>query len=144
MNNLKSIALFLLQEVAGGISLGLIIGFIGYLAMKTINDHNLEILISVALVIGSYSIARNLHISAPLTIVVVGLLIGNHGRYLAMSTQTRKNIDTFWELIDELLNAILFLLIGFELVLLPFSSIPLGSVLIVIIFIFKYNFCIIF
>ena len=131
MINLKSIALFLLQEVAGGILLGLIIGSIGYFAMKTIDDHGLEILISVALVIGSYSLARNLHLSAPLTIVVVGLLIGNHGRHLAMSEQTRKNVDTFWELIDELLNAILFLLIGFELVLLPFNQISLGSVLIV-------------
>ena len=131
MINLKSISLFLLQEVAGGIFLGLIIGYIGYLAMKTINDHGLEILISVALVIGSYSLARNLHLSAPLTIVVVGLLIGNHGRHLAMSEQARKNVDSFWELVDELLNAILFLLIGFELVLLPFNSIPFGSVLIV-------------
>jgi len=76
---------------------------------------------TLALVMGGYTLAMYLHISDPIAIVVAGLLIGNRGRILAMSDKTRDNLDTFWELIDEILNVILFVLIGLEILILSFS-----------------------
>ena len=113
------IALFLLREAGGGLAFGLAAGALGYLVLRTLNDHRLEILITLALAAGGYALAATLHVSAPLAMVVIGLLIGNHGRRLAMSAATREHLDTFWELVDEILNAVLFLLIGLELLLLP-------------------------
>ena len=113
------VALFLLREAGGGLAFGLAAGGLGYLVLRTLDDHRLEILITLALAAGGYALAAALHLSAPLAMVVIGLLIGNHGRHLAMSASTREHLDTFWELVDEILNAVLFLLIGLELLLLP-------------------------
>ena len=113
------VALFLLREAGGGLAFGLAAGGLGYLVLRTLDDHRLEILITLALATGGYALAAALHLSAPLAMVVIGLLIGNHGRHLAMSASTREHLDTFWELVDEILNAVLFLLIGLELLLLP-------------------------
>jgi CPA1 family monovalent cation:H+ antiporter len=82
-----------------------------------------EIIISLALVMGGYAFAEAWHLSAPIAIVVAGLLIGNHGRQFAMSEKTREHLDTFWELIDEILNAVLFVLLGLEvLLIIPLST----------------------
>ena len=113
------VALFLLREAGGGLGFGLAAGGLGYLVLRTVDDHRLEILITLALAAGGYALAAALHLSAPLAMVVIGLLIGNQGRHLAMSATTREHLDTFWELVDEILNAVLFLLIGLELLLLP-------------------------
>lgn len=113
------VALFLLREAGGGLAFGLAAGALGYLLLRTLDDHRLEILITLALAAGGYALAAALHVSAPLAMVVIGLFIGNHGRRLAMSDTTREHLDTFWELVDEILNAVLFLLIGLELLLLP-------------------------
>lgn len=113
------IALFLLREAGGGLAFGLAAGALGYLLLRTLDDHRLEILITLALAAGGYALASALHVSAPLAMVIIGLFIGNHGRRLAMSDTTREHLDTFWELVDEILNAVLFLLIGLELLLLP-------------------------
>jgi CPA1 family monovalent cation:H+ antiporter len=78
-----------------------------------------EVLLTLALVMGGYALAELLHVSAPIMIVVAGLLIGNHGRAFAMSDETREHLDTFWELVDEILNAVLFLLIGLEVLVMP-------------------------
>lgn len=103
-------------DAAGGIIFGLGLGFLGYYMLKSIENYQMEVLITLALVTGGYSLATHLHVSGPLAMVVAGLMIGNHGRAFAMSQSTREHLDTFWELVDEVLNAILFTLIGFELI----------------------------
>lgn len=105
-----------LTEAVGGAIFGLIIGCIGYWAMKGIDEHNLEVLITLAIVMGGYAAAQALHISGPVAMAVAGLLIGNHGMAFAMSDTTREHVTRFWSLIDEILNSVLFLLIGLEVV----------------------------
>jgi CPA1 family monovalent cation:H+ antiporter len=89
--------------------------------LKTVDNYQVEVLITLALVTGGFALADALHISGPIAIVVAGLLIGNHGRLLAMSDRTREHLDTFWELVDEVLNAVLFVLIGLEVLVLTFN-----------------------
>lgn len=108
-------------EVGGGVLLGLVLGYIGYHMLKSIDQYQIEVLISLALVTGGYSLATALHTSGPLAMVVAGLMIGNHGRSFAMSDTTRDHLDKFWELADEILNAMLFVLIGLELLVLEFN-----------------------
>lgn len=104
------------QEAIGGVAFGLAVGYLGYLLLRSIDQYSVEILITLAMVLGGYAAAEVLHVSAPIAAVAAGLLIGNQGRALAMSETTRDHLDTFWELIDEILNAVLFLLIGMEVV----------------------------
>lgn len=115
------IAVMFVREVLGGVTLGLAAGWVAYLLIRRVDDYQVEILLTLALVVGSYALARRLHVSGPIAVVVGGLLIGNHGRSFAMSDRTRENIDKFWELVDELLNAVLFVLIGLEVVLVSFD-----------------------
>jgi monovalent cation:H+ antiporter, CPA1 family len=109
------------EEAVGGALFGLVTGFIAYRMLKSVDSYDVEILITLALVAGGYALADTLHLSGPIAIVVAGLLIGNHGRLFAMSETTRKNLDTFWELVDEVLNSVLFVLIGLEVLILPFT-----------------------
>ncbi|MGI9493695.1 MAG: cation:proton antiporter [Geminicoccaceae bacterium] len=102
-------------EAFGGALLGLVIGWVGYTAMKTIDEHNLEVLISLAVVMGGYALALRLHVAGPIAMAVAGLLIGNYGTRYAMSDRTRRHLTSFWSLIDEVLNSVLFLLIGMEI-----------------------------
>ena len=108
-------ALFL-QEAGGGVLLGLAAGWIGYRAMRSIDEYNVEVMISLAVVMGGYALAAQLHISGPVAMAVAGLLIGNKGVADAMSDITRDYLLKFWALIDDILNAVLFLLIGLEVV----------------------------
>ena len=103
-----------LQEAVGGMAFGLIIGYLAFRMLKSVDNYQVEVLITLALVMGGYALAGALHTSGPLAMVVAGLLIGNSGRAFAMSETTRRNLDTFWELLDEILNAALFVLIGLE------------------------------
>ena len=103
-------------EALGGAALGLAIGWIGFRAMKAIDEHNLEVLITLAIVMGGYALALRIHVAGPIAMAVAGLLIGNHGMRLAMSERTRTHLTNFWSLIDEVLNSVLFLLIGMEIV----------------------------
>ncbi len=105
----------------GGIAFGLATGALAYWMLKGVDNYQVEILITLALVTGGYALADALHISGPLSIVVAGLLIDNHGRLLAMPEKTRHNLDTFWELVDQILNAVLFVLIGLEVLVLAFT-----------------------
>jgi CPA1 family monovalent cation:H+ antiporter len=108
-----------LREVLGGAALGLLLGLVAYLMLKRIDNYQVEILISLALVMGGYTWAERLHLSAAIAAVTAGLLVGNQGRAFAMSERTRQHLDTFWELIDEILNALLFVLLGLEVLVLP-------------------------
>jgi len=110
------------QEALGGTLFGLVLGYVAFLMLKSIDQYQVEVLITLALVMGGYALAAALHLSGPIAMVVAGVFIGNHGRRLAMSDQTRHNLDLFWELIDEILNAVLFLLIGLEVLLLDLSG----------------------
>ncbi|NOY69043.1 MAG: sodium:proton antiporter [Deltaproteobacteria bacterium] len=110
------------REAGGGIVFGLCAGYAAFLMIRRIDDYQTEILLTLALVMGGYALASALHISGPIAIVVAGLLIGNHGRLLGMSEKTRLHLDNFWELIDEILNAALFVLIGLELLFIPVIS----------------------
>lgn len=112
------VALLFGQEAGGGLLVGFITGYLGFTLMRSINNYKVEVLLTLAVVMGAYFIAHRLHISGPLAVVVAGLLIGNHGKKLAMSEETADYVDKFWELLDETLNAILFVLIGLELVVL--------------------------
>ena len=109
------------KEAGGGALLGFIFGLCAYLMLKRIDNYQVEALITLALVMGSYALADRIHISGPIAMVVAGLLIGNHGRSFAMSDHTRQRLDDFWELIDEILNALLFMLIGLEVLIIPFT-----------------------
>ncbi len=111
------------QEVLGGIVLGLAFGFITYRMMKTIDNYEIEVLITLACVMGGYSLSQVLHVSAPLAMVVAGLFVGNEAvRGSAMSKQTEQYVDKFWELVDVLLNVVLFVLIGLEVLILPLTN----------------------
>lgn len=110
--------LFLLQA-GGGVLLGLAIGFIAWRAMRTIDDYQLEVMISLAVVMGGYAVARWLEVSGPVAMAVAGLIIGNHVMANAMSDKSRDYLLKFWVLIDDILNAVLFLLIGLEAVTIP-------------------------
>ena len=112
----------LVRQVAGGVALGFAEGLFVYNLMKRVDNYQVEVLLTLALAMGGYTLAEALHVSAPIAIVVAGLFIGNRGRAFAMSKRTEAHLDTFWELIDEMLNAVLFLLIGMQVVVMPISG----------------------
>jgi monovalent cation:H+ antiporter, CPA1 family len=117
----SSVVIYFLEEALGGVIFGFIVGGITYAMLKRVDNYQVEILLTLALVTGGYALAETLHFSAPIAVVVAGLMIGNHGRLLAMSEITREHLDTFWELIDEILNAVLFVLIGLEILVITFD-----------------------
>lgn len=111
-------------EAGGGAVLGFVTGWLAYRAMAMIDEHAIEILISLGIVAGTYALAQRLHLSGPIAVVVAGLLIGNKGAEFAMSERTRTYLFGFWEMIDEILNSVLFLLIGLEILILSSSMNP--------------------
>lgn len=127
------IATDFMQEAGGGLLYGAILGFVGFLFLRAVDNYQVEVLITLAVVMGGYSLAHALHVSGPLAMVVAGIITGNQGKELGMSAVTRDYLDKFWELIDEILNAILFLLIGFEMLVLDIDNSMLGIGLVVIV-----------
>lgn len=109
-----TLALFAARQVLGGLALGLGLGYVAYRALKSIDEPPLELLITLAVVMFMYTVSFPLHVSGPIAVVVAGLLIGNPGRRVAMTARTRDHVDAFWSMIDEILNAVLFLLLGLE------------------------------
>lgn len=114
-------AMLFVHEAIGGVLFGGLIGYAVYRMIKSVEQYQVEVMLTLALVIGGSALAYELHVSAPIAMVVAGLIIGNLGRKLAMNDMTRRYMDGFWELLDDMLNAALFALIGMELLLLPFS-----------------------
>ncbi len=129
------------QEVLGGILFGAVIGYITFRLLKSIDDYEIEVMITLACVMGGYVLAHYLHLSAPLAIVVAGLIVGNDTvRDSAMSNRTEEFVDKFWELVDILLNALLFVLIGLELLVINFETgyITAGVISIVLVLLARY------
>ena len=127
-----SIAMLFGQEVIGGVIFGFVIGYTAFRMLASIDNYQVEILLTLALVLGGYALASAWHLSGPIAIVVAGLLIGNKGRKHAMSDKTRDHLDNFWELVDEILNAMLFVLIGLEVLVLTYDQQYLWAGLIMI------------
>jgi CPA1 family monovalent cation:H+ antiporter len=134
------VTLLFLREAGGGIALGFLLGYIGFIALKTIDNYKIEVLITLAIVMGGYLLAGKLHLSGPLAMVIAGIVTGNKIRGQVMSETTRDYLDKFWELIDELMNAILFLLIGFVMLIIPFdfTLLLLGCIAIIITLVARY------
>ena len=130
--DLGHVALLFVQETVGGALFGLVVGLLVFLMLRSVDDYKVEILLSLALVAGGYALADAWHLSGPIAMVVAGLMIGNHGRSFAMSATTNERLDQFWELIDEILNAVLFVLIGLEVLALTFTARNLVAGLLVI------------
>ena len=119
--DISHLGLLFLEEAVGGAAFGLVVGVVAYLLFRSIDNYHVEVLLSLAVAAGGYVAANALHLSGPIAMVVIGLLIGNRGRLLAMSEITVARLDDFWELVDETLNAVLFLLIGLEILVLTFT-----------------------
>jgi len=119
--SLGGVSMLLLEEGGGGVVLGLVLGLLGVFTLRSLDDYSVEVLITLALVMGGYALSFAIHVSGPLAMVVAGLIIGNHGRRWAMSDHTREHVDTFWKLLDEILNAVLFVLIGVEVLLVSWN-----------------------
>ena len=118
----EEVGFLFFEEVFGGIALGLIMGWLGFQLMRAIDHYETEVMITLALVMGIYSIAHYIHFSGPLAVVVAGIFIGNKSPQIAWSQTTHNYVDKFWELIDVFLNAILFVLIGFELLIITING----------------------
>ena len=119
--SVASVSLMVLHEVGGGLALGLVAGYLAYRAMRAIDDFAIETLITLALVAGLYALAQRLGASGPLAVVAAGLLVGHRAPEDAMSDTTKRYVTTLWTLIDEILNSVLFLLIGLEVLVLRFA-----------------------
>lgn len=115
--NVENIGLLLLREAGGGLLLGVLLGFSASRAMRVVDDYIISVLVTLSVVMGGYLIAHELHISAPLAMVAAGLFMGNFNMRFKMKSETQDYLIKFWELIDEIMNAVLFLFIGFELLL---------------------------
>jgi len=133
--SLTDICLLFLREAGGGLLYGLLLGYAGFYAMSSINKYEVEVLITVAIVMGGYLLAGELHVSGPLAMVVAGIIIGTKGEKSGISTISKDYLHKFWELIDDILNAILFMLIGFEMLVIKFEPtfLIIGLITIVIV-----------
>jgi CPA1 family monovalent cation:H+ antiporter len=120
--DMSALGLLLLKEVGGALLLALAAGYVTYQMLRRVDDYQVEVLLTLALAMGLYALADSLHFSAPIAAVLAGLFLGNRGRAFAMKDKTREQLDSFWELIDEILNVVLFFLIGLELLVLPIKG----------------------
>jgi CPA1 family monovalent cation:H+ antiporter len=119
MPSAPHLAILFIRAGVGGVVVGFICGVLGVWFLKQIDNYQVETLISVALAMGCYALADAVEVSAPVAVVIAGLITGNQGRALAMSARTKQRLDDFWELIDEILNVVLFMLVGMHLIVIP-------------------------
>jgi CPA1 family monovalent cation:H+ antiporter len=122
ISSINSFAILFLLEAGGGIALGLVLGYIAYRLLLLTNSYSVEILLTLSLAMGGYALADSLHISAPLEVVAAGIVVNSRGHRREMPAITHEDVDKFWHLLDDILNVVLFLLLGFSLVLVPFSA----------------------
>ncbi len=134
------IAWLFIEEAGGGLIFGVALGYLGYLALRSIDNYIVETMITLAIVMGGYFLADKLHVSGPLAMVMAGLITGNKSMEQGVSDTTRDYIGKFWEMIDEVMNAILFLLIGFEMLIIPFNMtlLWLGCIAIIVVLLARY------
>ncbi|HEX7683899.1 MAG TPA: sodium:proton antiporter [Trinickia sp.] len=109
------------REAAGGLAFGVILGGCAFFVLRSVDEYGVEVLVTLAVAVGGYALADRLGVSGPLAMVVAGIITGNQGRSRAMSGTTWRYVDTFWELIDDILNVMLFMLIGLEVLSISFS-----------------------
>lgn len=119
--DLQHLTMLFFKEAVGGAVYGFALGYLALRMLRKVDDYKVEVLLSLATAAGGYALAYALHISGPIAMVVAGLFIGNEARAGAMSDKTREHLDDFWELMDEILNAVLFVLIGLELLIIQFN-----------------------
>ncbi len=129
-----------IEEAGGGLIFGVALGYLGYLALRSIDNYIVETMVTLAIVMGGYFLADKLHVSGPLAMVMAGLITGNKSMEQGVSDTTRDYIGKFWEMIDEVMNAILFLLIGFEMLIIPFNMtlLWLGCIAIIVVLLARY------
>jgi CPA1 family monovalent cation:H+ antiporter len=134
------IAWLFIKEAGGGIAFGVLLGYIGFWVLKSIDNYIVEVLITIAIVMGGYLLADNLHISGPLAMVMAGIITGNKSMEEGMSDITRDYINKFWQMMDEVLNAILFLLVGFQMLIIPFNitTLWIGLISIIIVLVARF------
>jgi monovalent cation:H+ antiporter, CPA1 family len=125
-------ALLLLREAGGGLAFGWALGAATYALLRSVDQYQVEVLLTLAAAVGGYALASHLHVSGPLAMVVAGVVVGDRGRAEAMSDTTRQYVDMFWELIDEILNAVLFVLLGIEVLVFVFTAKLLAAGLIAV------------
>lgn len=119
------ITMLFVKEAGGGLIFGALLGYVGFYMLKSIDNYQVEVLITLAVVMGGYTLANALHVSGPLAMVIAGIITGNKGKHEGMSDITRDYLGKFWELTDEILNAVLFLLIGLEMLIVKFDNLIL-------------------
>ena len=136
----SEVLLLFTEEVGGGIALGFALGYLTYLLARQIDHYETEVMLTLAVVMGGYLLATTLHFSGPLAMVVAGLFVGNSARNTAMSAMTQRYLDSFWELVDVFLNAVLFVLIGLELLVISLAPNYLiaGALAIIIVLLSRY------
>jgi monovalent cation:H+ antiporter, CPA1 family len=134
------ITMLFIKEAGGGLVYGAILGYVGFLLLKSVDNYKVEVLITLAVVMGGYTLASAMHISGPLAMVVAGIITGNQSKELGMSDITRDYLGKFWELVDEVLNAVLFLLIGLEMLVVQIDNkvVMMGSVTILVVLLARW------
>ncbi len=138
--SVTDISILFIRETGGGLLYGAVLGYLGFYAIKSIDKYEVEVMITVAIVMGGYLLADRLHISGPLAMVVAGIVLGTKIRKSGVSELSRDYLNKFWELIDEMLNALLFMLIGFEMLVVKFNFTVLiiGMICIVMVLISRW------
>jgi CPA1 family monovalent cation:H+ antiporter len=132
--------LLFLKEACGGILFGALMGYIAYLLLKSIDNYRVEVLITLVIVMCGYTLADDLHLSAPLAIIVTGIMVGTRGRTVAISPISWDYLGKFWDLIDEIFNAILFLLIGLQMLVIKvhLTIMIIGCIMILIVLLARW------
>lgn len=138
--SLSEISTLFFEEAIGGLLYGLVLGLLGFYLLRSIDNYQVEVLITLAIVMGGYSLAHYIHVSGPLAMVIAGIITGNQGKSLAMSDTTRDYLGKFWELVDDILNTILFLLIGFEVLVIKVNPtiLVIGGITILIVLLARW------